>query len=56
MLEGSTDKAVGAVVSQIINVHLRAVELERKARVTDELAEEIAAIREEMDRRERAGA
>jgi hypothetical protein len=30
VLDGSTDRAVGAVVFQILNVHLRALEQERK--------------------------
>jgi hypothetical protein len=30
VLDGSTDKAVGAVASQILNVYLRALETERK--------------------------
>ncbi len=54
VLEGSTDKAVGAVVSQIINVHLRAVELERRAKTTDELAAQIAELRERIEGGRRA--
>lgn len=37
VLDGSTDKGVGAVVSQILNVYLRAVSVELKAKEQQEI-------------------
>src|ERR671917_1545992 len=39
VLDGSTDKAVGAVASQILNVYLRALETERKWKELGEIEE-----------------
>ena len=44
VLEGSVDRGVAAVASQILNVYLRAIELERKIRETEELEERLAAL------------
>ena len=44
VLEGSTDRAVGAVVSQVLNVYLRALETERKWRELGEIEERISAL------------
>jgi hypothetical protein len=41
VLEAKVDKGVAAVVSQILNVYLRSIELERKIRETEELEERI---------------
>ncbi len=53
---GRLDRGAAAVIAQLHNVALRALAVEIKAEETDELAAEIAAIREELDRRERARA
>ncbi len=44
VLDGSTDKAVGAVASQILNVYLRALETERKWKELGEIEERISAL------------
>jgi flagellar motility protein MotE (MotC chaperone) len=44
VLDGSTDKAVGAVASQILNVYLRALEQERKWKELGEIEERISAL------------
>jgi len=44
VLEGSTDKAVGAVASQILNVYLRALETERKWKELGEIEERISVL------------
>jgi hypothetical protein len=44
VLEGSTDRAVGAVTSQILNVYLRALEQERKWKELGEIEERISAL------------
>jgi hypothetical protein len=44
VLTGAVDKGVAAVASQILNVYLRAIELERKIRETEELEERLAAL------------
>jgi hypothetical protein len=46
VLDGSTDKAVGAVASQILNVYLRALEQERKWKELGEIEERISALEE----------
>jgi hypothetical protein len=44
VLDGEVDKGVAAVVSQILNVYLRAIELERKIKEVDELEARIEAL------------
>jgi hypothetical protein len=44
VLDGSTDKSVGAVASQILNVYLRALETERKWKELGEIEERISAL------------
>jgi hypothetical protein len=44
VLDGTTDKAVGAVASQILNVYLRALEQERKWKELGEIEERIGAL------------
>lgn len=44
---GELDHKVGAVVNQIYNTKLRAVELERQVRETDQLAREIEELKRE---------
>jgi hypothetical protein len=46
VLEGSTDRAVGAVASQILNVYLRALETERKWKEFGEIEERISTLEE----------
>jgi hypothetical protein len=46
VLDGSTDKAVGAVASQILNVYLRALETERKWKELGEIEERIGTLEE----------
>lgn len=41
VLDGSVDRGDGTVVNQILNTRLRAIELERKIKETDELEERI---------------
>ena len=43
---GNLDPKIGAVVNQITNTRLRALELERQLRETDELAAEVEQLRE----------
>ena len=49
VLDGSTDRAVGAVASQILNVYLRAVSVELKAREQLELIERLEALEEALE-------
>ena len=44
VLEGRQDKGVAAVASQVLNVYLRAVSVELKAREQDELIERLEAL------------
>lgn len=44
MLDGNTDRAVGAVASQILNVYLRALEQDRRWKELGEIAERISAL------------
>ena len=46
VLDGSTDKAVGAVASQILNVYLRALEQERRWKELGEIEERISTLEE----------
>jgi hypothetical protein len=51
VLEGRQDKGIGAVVSQILNVYLRAVSVELKAREQLELVERLEALEEALESR-----
>jgi hypothetical protein len=51
VLEGRQDKGIGAVVSQILNVYLRAVSVELKAREQFELIERLEALEEALESR-----
>ena len=44
VLEGRRDKGVAVVVNQILNTRLRAIELERKIKETEELEERLEAL------------
>jgi flagellar motility protein MotE (MotC chaperone) len=48
VLDGRTDKAVGAVASQILNVYLRALETERKWKELGEIEERISTLEERV--------
>jgi hypothetical protein len=51
VLEGRQDKGVAAVGSQVLNVYLRAVSVELKAREQLELIERMEAIEEALEQR-----
>ena len=51
VLEGRQDKGVAAVASQVLNVYLRAVSVELKAREQLELIERLEALEEALDQR-----
>jgi hypothetical protein len=48
VLEGRQDKGVAAVASQVLNVYLRAVSVELKAREQLELIERLEALEEQL--------
>jgi hypothetical protein len=48
VLEGKQDKGVAAVVSQILNVYLRAVSVEMKVKEQLELIERVEALEEDL--------
>jgi hypothetical protein len=56
VLEGRRDKGVAAVASQVLNVYLRAVSVELKAREQLELMERLEALEEQLERNTRRGA
>jgi hypothetical protein len=51
VLDGSIDRGKGAVVNQILNTRLRAIELERKIKETEELEERIEALEQSQEQR-----
>jgi predicted RNA-binding Zn ribbon-like protein len=53
VLEGRQDKGVAAVASQVLNVYLRAVSVELKAREQLELVERLEALEESLEQRKR---
>jgi hypothetical protein len=56
VLDGSVDRGVAAVASQVLNVYLRAIELERKIRESDELEARIEALEHPQEGGRRWGA
>jgi hypothetical protein len=50
VLDGKVERGTGAVVSQILNVYLRAVSVEMKAREQLELTERLEALEEALER------
>jgi hypothetical protein len=48
VLEGRQDKSVAAVASQILNVYLRAISVELKAREQLEITERLEALEEDL--------
>ena len=55
VLEGRQDKGVAAVASQVLNVYLRAVSVELKAREQLELIERLEALEEQLESKKKAG-
>ena len=51
VLEGRQDRGVAAVASQVLNVYLRAVSVELKAREQLELIERLEALEEALEQR-----
>jgi hypothetical protein len=51
VLEGRQDKGVAAVASQVLNVYLRAVSVELKAREQLELIERLEALEEALEQK-----
>jgi hypothetical protein len=51
VLEGAVERGTGAVASQILNVYLRAVSVELKAREQLELVERLEALEEALERK-----
>src|SRR5918997_6534432 len=51
VLAGKVDRGVGAVASQILNVYLRAVSVELKAKEQLELTERLEALEEALEQR-----
>ena len=51
VLEGRVDRGSAAVVAQIMNVYLRAIETERKVRETEDLARQVEELSELLDSR-----
>ncbi len=56
VLEGRQDKGIAAVASQVLNVYLRAVSVELKAKEQLELVERLEALEEQLERGVRRGA
>ena len=52
MLEGSVNRGVAAVASQILNVYLRAIELERKVKEQEEILDRIEALEQSAEAKE----
>jgi hypothetical protein len=50
VLEGSVERGTAAVASQVLNVYLRAVSVELKAREQLELIERLEALEEALER------
>jgi hypothetical protein len=54
-VEGRQDKGVAAVASQVLNVYLRAVSVELKAREQMELIERLERLEEAAERKNEGG-
>jgi hypothetical protein len=54
VLDGSVEKGVGAVASQVLNVYLRAVSVELKVLETQELETRIEELSEAFERQQGA--
>ncbi len=55
VLEGSVDKGTGAVVSQVLNVYLRAISVELKVKDVTELTERLEVLEEGLEQRRGGG-
>jgi hypothetical protein len=55
VLSGELNRADGAVVSQILNIKLRALELERKLREAEDFEERVAALEAALEERNARG-
>ena len=53
VLEGRVERGDGAVVSQILNVYLRAISVEMKVREQQELTERLEALEEALEHKKR---
>jgi hypothetical protein len=56
VLAGEQDRSAAAVAGQLLNIKLRAIEVERKVKETDELAERIEALERAQEGGRRWGA
>ena len=55
VLNGTVDKGKGAVVSQVLNVYLRAVSVELKLREQEEILERVAELEALMEQQRQGG-
>jgi hypothetical protein len=55
VLEGKVERGTGAVVSQVLNVYLRAVAVEMKVKEVGELEERLASLEEASERGKHGG-
>jgi hypothetical protein len=55
VLEGRVERGTGAVVSQVLNVYLRAVAVEMKVKEVGELEERLASLEEASERGKHGG-
>ena len=55
VLDGSVEKGKGAVVSQILNVYLRALSVELKVREVTELEERLEELEASLERQNKTG-
>ncbi len=51
MLAGEVERADAAVCGQLLNVKLRALEVERKVKETEELEERLASLEQSQEQR-----
>ncbi len=49
VLDGSVERGVAAVASQVLNVYLRAIELERKVKEQEEILERIESLEQSAE-------
>lgn len=55
VLDGTIDKGKGAVVSQVLNVYLRALSVELKVREQEEILERVAELEALMEQQKQGG-
>ncbi len=56
VLEGDVEKSVGSVVSQILNVYIRAIDVELKAVEQLQIVERLEALEQDLDTKARSRA